>query len=687
MKSSTKKLFINMILVLALVLTVVSIVTAADGWLNVGSPGFSAGTVTYISLALDGSTPYVAYQDYAYSSNATVMRFNGTSWETVGTAGFSAGRISFPSLALDGSTPYVSYQDCEFSYRATVMRYDGSIWENVGSPGFSESTAKYTSLALDGSTPYVAYRDDSKLGKATVMKYTGNITTDVDATVNDGWEYVGSHGFSEGAIYYTSLALDGSTPYVAYMDYDNSGKAAVMRFNGDSWETVGTAGFSAGSADYTSLALDGSTPYVAYRDSDNSGKATVMKFNGASWEVVGSTGFSEGTVTYTSLAFSGSTPYVAYRDGGNSDKATVMRFNGTSWETVGTAGFSAGSADYTSLALDGSTPFVAYQDAGNSHKTTVVTFGELPTVTTTSPANGARIESTDTLTVNFNRDMLHDGSEHAADDKDNYLLVEADGDGFQTSSCFLGSQAGDTKIPVLSAVYENNSGSGPYKATLSVDVLEDGEYQLLVCGSASIHDMSGIVINGGTDSIVTFDIGAAVVASEPEALPQTGFAPGRITKLPMQRSSEMYQQYNYVSLEIPSLAIEAPIVGVPISQDGWNLSWLGDQAGWLHDTAFPSWAGNSAITAHVYDANGQPGLFNNLSELKWGDEVIVHACGQAYMYEVRTVEKYVRPGDTSSVFQHEDYPWLTLITCRGYDEESDSYKWRVVVRAVQTNIN
>jgi len=31
---------------------------------------------------------------------------------------------------------------------------------------------------------------------------------------------------------------------------------------------------------------------------------------------------------------------------------------------------------------------------------------------------------------------------------------------------------------------------------------------------------------------------------------------------------------------------------------------------------------------------------------------------------------------------HEDQAWLTLITCRGYDEQSDSYKYRVVTRAV-----
>jgi hypothetical protein len=42
-------------------------------WTNLGSPGFSAGQVSYTSLAIYNGTPYVAYQDYAHNSNMTVM--------------------------------------------------------------------------------------------------------------------------------------------------------------------------------------------------------------------------------------------------------------------------------------------------------------------------------------------------------------------------------------------------------------------------------------------------------------------------------------------------------------------------------------------------------------------------------------------------------------------------------------
>ncbi len=167
------------------------------------------------------------------------------------------------------------------------------------------------------------------------------------------------------------------------------------------------------------------------------------------------------------------------------------------------------------------------------------------------------------------------------------------------------------------------------------------------------------------------------------SLPDTGFAPGVVTNLPLQTSEFAYDDLGYMRLQIPILEVELPIVGVPQTSKGdWNITWLDEDAGWLHGTAFPTWAGNSAITAHVYDSNGEPGPFANLKDLKWGDQIIINAWGQEYIYEVREVSRWVDPEDIS-VLNEEVLPWLTLITCRGYDEQSDAYQWRVVVRAVQ----
>jgi large repetitive protein len=169
----------------------------------------------------------------------------------------------------------------------------------------------------------------------------------------------------------------------------------------------------------------------------------------------------------------------------------------------------------------------------------------------------------------------------------------------------------------------------------------------------------------------------------PGSLPTTGFPPSVTTILPEQPASLMYSSTS-VWLEIPSLDVRIAIVGVPLANGDWDVSWLGSQAGWLDGTAFPSWRGNSALTGHVTLSNGQSGPFANLENLKWGDRVIVHAYGFAYTYEVRE-NKVLVPNDTS-VLKHEKDAWLTLVTCKNYNETTNTYTNRVSVRAVLISV-
>jgi len=176
-------------------------------------------------------------------------------------------------------------------------------------------------------------------------------------------------------------------------------------------------------------------------------------------------------------------------------------------------------------------------------------------------------------------------------------------------------------------------------------------------------------------------------------LPATGFSPERKTILPVQPAGKDYTVYSTdvradlgdLWLEIARLGVKIPIVGVPMVNKEWDVSWLGDQAGWLNGTAFPTHAGNSVLAAHVYDASGQPGPFVHLGSLVWGDQIIIHAFGQEYIYEVRE-SNLVAPGAVAAAIQHEQLPWLTLITCQGYDENSNTYRNRVIVGAVQVAI-
>jgi LPXTG-site transpeptidase (sortase) family protein len=167
-------------------------------------------------------------------------------------------------------------------------------------------------------------------------------------------------------------------------------------------------------------------------------------------------------------------------------------------------------------------------------------------------------------------------------------------------------------------------------------------------------------------------------------LPKTGFAPGRVTALPAQPQEKEYKQLDTLTLEIPRLGVKLSILGVPISAQGWDLTWLSNQAGWLEGTAYPTLAGNSGLTAHTYLADGTPGPFVNLGSLYWGDNVYIHANGSKYIYEVREV-RLLWPEDVS-VLRHEEYSWLTLITCREYNEKARDYTYRVAVRAVLVRV-
>jgi LPXTG-site transpeptidase (sortase) family protein len=168
------------------------------------------------------------------------------------------------------------------------------------------------------------------------------------------------------------------------------------------------------------------------------------------------------------------------------------------------------------------------------------------------------------------------------------------------------------------------------------------------------------------------------------SLPETGFAPGMITRLPVQPADKRYLSLGPMRLEIPTLHQSLLVVGVPLTENGWDLTWLSDQAGYLNGTAFPGSAGNSVLTAHVYLPSGLPGPFVKLASLRWGDRVILLADGLRYIYEVRS-NAAVLPTDLTP-FRHEQSAWLTLITCLGYNERNGTYRYRQVARAVLVDI-
>jgi LPXTG-site transpeptidase (sortase) family protein len=138
-------------------------------------------------------------------------------------------------------------------------------------------------------------------------------------------------------------------------------------------------------------------------------------------------------------------------------------------------------------------------------------------------------------------------------------------------------------------------------------------------------------------------------------------------------------------LQIPDLKVDVPIIGVPRLADSWDVSWLGNDAGWLDGSAFPTWQGNTVLTGHVWNADNTPGIFVNLKDLQYGDRFEIQAYGQTYTYEVRE-NTLISKGNVYTVFKHKDLDWVTLLSCEQYDPGSGNYPFRRLVRAILVDV-
>ena len=181
--------------------------------------------------------------------------------------------------------------------------------------------------------------------------------------------------------------------------------------------------------------------------------------------------------------------------------------------------------------------------------------------------------------------------------------------------------------------------------------------------------------------------GEVVITIDPiPEIPATGFPEDMVSTLPIQPAESAYMAENGLSIEIPKLSIEAPILGIPLGDEGWNLTWLGNKVGWLNGSAFPTWDGNAILTGHLVNAWGRPGIFHDLADLMWGDQVLIQLDGQTYTFEVREILMDVDADDVETLTVHREEPWLSLVTCRDYDEESGIYSGRLIVRAVLVKV-
>jgi hypothetical protein len=246
---------------------------SGTAWNSIGFP--SLADDNYPALFANNSGVYCAYQSNTTTqANLKKLVSNTTTWGPFGTLNFSAGDARYLSLFVDGSTPYLAYSDFARGQRLTVAKYNSAAdnFTFLGSEGgASTGTVSWPALAVTGGTPYVAFLDS---GEVVVQQFNGSVWNRLGGTVSSG-----QAGFP-------SLYIYNGIPYVAFADASASNEATVMKLNGASWEAVGPAGFSAdpmilSSAETVSLTVSpGGVPFVAIRGQSNgTSRLTVYKYN------------------------------------------------------------------------------------------------------------------------------------------------------------------------------------------------------------------------------------------------------------------------------------------------------------------------------------------------------------------------------------------------------------------------
>jgi LPXTG-site transpeptidase (sortase) family protein len=145
-------------------------------------------------------------------------------------------------------------------------------------------------------------------------------------------------------------------------------------------------------------------------------------------------------------------------------------------------------------------------------------------------------------------------------------------------------------------------------------------------------------------------------------------------------------------LVIPAIDLEAPIVevGYESQEIGGSLAMTWSvpdyyAVGWHQSSAPPGQAGNTVLNGHEYVHGG---VFQDLIELKEGDEIIVYYEGAAHPYRVSERNIVEEEGQPLAV-RVENAKWilpttdkrLTIITCAPH--KKSTHRLIVVALPVQ----
>ena len=139
-----------------------------------------------------------------------------------------------------------------------------------------------------------------------------------------------------------------------------------------------------------------------------------------------------------------------------------------------------------------------------------------------------------------------------------------------------------------------------------------------------------------------------------------------------------------VIIRIPSIEVEAPIVGLGLREDGAiEVPERTEETGWWRGGPEPGEPGPAVILGHV-DSRVGPAVFYRLRELAPGDEIhIDREDGTTVTYVVEASQRHGKDVfPTDAVYGATEKPTLRLVTCGGeFDYDVRSYEDNFIVFA------
>jgi LPXTG-site transpeptidase (sortase) family protein len=138
-----------------------------------------------------------------------------------------------------------------------------------------------------------------------------------------------------------------------------------------------------------------------------------------------------------------------------------------------------------------------------------------------------------------------------------------------------------------------------------------------------------------------------------------------------------------IRLKIPSINIDVPIEYVGVTKSGtMDIPKNTDDVGWFQLGKRPGEIGNAVIAGHYGLYAGKPSVFDNIHDLKIGDEIFIEDDkGATISFVVRESRSFNPDADATIVFSSDDEKsHLNLITCEGtWNKDVKSYSQRLVV--------